>query len=177
MSEKRDYSAQAADAKERKDLYRRWLYMAIALIAVAIMPMKPVFSFQDDKGIIYVRSFSMTEKVFVVTQRELDTGLAHISGSMSVRGLFFCRLGMLLGCIACMLCFFNDEWRVWICTATALLAGLYYVLLVHYAIKISDKFYATLFPTIVAVLPAIVLQMMLLVRRNVLRSLINEEDE
>ena len=113
-----------------KAMYRRWIYMAVAIIAAALMPLKPVFSFQDDKGIIFVRSFSMTETQLVVTQTELETGISHVKNTMSVRGLFYCYLAMLAGSVLTLLCFFNDEWRVWICTFTALVAGLYYVLMV-----------------------------------------------
>ena len=48
-------------------MYRRWAYMLIAIAASAVMFLHPVFSFQQDKGIIYVRSFSMDQKRFYVT--------------------------------------------------------------------------------------------------------------
>ena len=160
-----------------KAMHRRWIYMAVAIIAAALMPLKPVFSFQDDRGIIFVRSFSMTETQLVVTQTELETGISHVKNTMSVRGLFYCYLAMLAGSVLTLLCFFNDEWRVWICTFTALVAGLYYVLMAHYAIVISDEYYATLYPNYMAFLPAIVLQMMVLVRRSCIKEMQDTAEE
>ena len=160
-----------------KAMCRRWLYMVIAIIAAALMPLKPVFSFQDDKGIIYVRSFSMTDKVFWVTQTEMGTGIAHVTNSMSVKGLHYCFLAMLFGSVLSLLCFFNDEWRAWICLLTAVAAGLYYVLMAVYAIRIADNFYATLYPNYMAILPAVVLQMMILTRQSVIHTIMSVTEE
>lgn len=160
-----------------KAMVRRWLYMVVAIIAAALMPLKPVFSFQDDKGIIYVRSFSMTDKVFWVTQTELGTGIAHVTSSMPVKGLYYCYLAMLFGSILSLMCFFNDEWRAWICLLTAIAAGLYYVLMAIYAIRIADNFYATLYPNYMAILPAVVLQMMILTRQSVIHTILSATDE
>jgi len=157
-------------------LVRRIIYMVIAIAASALLFTRPVFRFQDDKGIIYVRSFAMDEKTFVVTQTELSTGIQQEVATVSVKGLYYCNKVMLWGCILCFLCFFSRNWRMRIAVATAVVAGVYYALMAHYAITISDTQYATLYPTLMAVLPAIVLQMMIMTRHNIL-SCIAEEDE
>ena len=156
-------------------MLRQWLYMGIALVASILLFLQPVFNFQDDKGIIYVRSFSMDRTTVTVTQTELETGISHVKAIMPVRGFLYCQIGMLVGCILALLSYFNDEWRVWCCTLTAITAGVYYYVLIRYAIRLSDEFYATLYPNYMALLPAIVLQTMLLTRQNILRS--NQEAE
>lgn len=156
-------------------MYRRWAYMGIAIIASMVLSMRPVFSFQEDKGIKYVRSFSMTDTEFVVTQTELDTNASQITATMSVKGLHHCNKVMLWGAILCFLCFFSNRWRVRIAIFTAFVAGAYYVLMVVYALRMADEHYATLYPNIMAILPAIVCQMMVLTRHNVLQSEIDDE--
>lgn len=156
-------------------LYRRWAYMVLAVIASALLFTRPVFSFQEDRGIKYVRSFSMTDRYFFVTQTELDTNRSQTNATMSVRALYYCNLVMLWGTILCLLCFFDNRWRVNIATVTAFVSGAYYVIMVYYALRIADDYYATLYPNIMAFLPAIVCQMMILTRRNVLQSEIEED--
>jgi len=155
---------------------RRRLYMAVAIIASVVLLQRPVFNFQDDKGIMYVRSFSMTEKTFVVTQTELATGIPHVTAVMSTKGLRICNYFMIAGCVLCWLCFFEDRWRVFIALVTALLAGVYYILMIYYAMRMSSDHYATLYPNFMAILPAIVLQMMVFVRRNVFHVNLEAED-
>ena len=150
--------------------YRRWAYMILAIVAALMLEWKPVFSFQEDKGIIYVRSFSMDQKTFVVTQTEMDTNIATVTETMSVKWLYYCYKGMLWGCILCALCFFSWKGRVLISITTAIIAGSYYIFMIYYAMRISDDHFATLYPTIIAIMPAIVCQMMLLVRRNVIND-------
>ena len=154
-------------------IFRRWTYMAVAIVAALMLQVKPVFSFQEDKGIIYVRSFTMDQQTFQVTQTEMATGISTVTDTMSVKGFYYCYKAMLWGSILCFLCFFSWKGRIWISFFTAVIAGSYYVLMIYYAVQISDNQFATLYPTWTAILPAIVCQMMLLVRRNV----INEIDE
>ena len=165
----------AVMSEEKKMMYRRWVYMAVAIAAAAVMPMKPVFSFQEDRGIIYVRSFSMDDQMFVVTQTELDTGIAHVTSTMPVKGLHYCYLAMLYGSILCLLCFYS-EWRVWVCLLPAFAAGLYYVFMAVYAVHIAEDYFATLYPNYMAILPAVVLQMMVLTRQNVIKQLHDEAE-
>ena len=151
-------------------MYRRWAYMVVAILVSTWLLDAAVFNFEDDKGILYIRSFDMNQEEFVVTQTELDTGLSHPWARMSVKGLYYCDKVMQWGCIACLLCFFSNRWRVRIATFTALIAGLYYVLLIYYAMQISDAHYATFYPNFKVFLPAVVCQLMVLVRQNVIRS-------
>ena len=150
--------------------YRRWAYMIVAIVAALMVEWKPVFSFQEDKGIIYVRSFSMDQKTFVVTQTEIDTQISSVTETMSVKWLYYCYKAMLWGSILCALCFFSWQGRVLISITTALIAGSYYFIMIYYAVRISDDFFATLYPTYIAIMPAIVCQMMLLIRRNVIND-------
>lgn len=160
-----------------KTMYRRWAYMAIAILASCLLFLKPVFKFNDDKGIIYVRSFDMDQTHFWVTQTELDTGIEHITAVMSVKWLYRINKAMLWGCIICLLCFWSNRWRFWIALITACIAGAYYVFMAYYAMKIAEDHYATLYPTITAFLPAIVLQMMILVQQNVRREGMYRDEE
>ena len=157
-------------------MYRRWIYMVIAIAASACLFQRPVFNFQEDKGIIYIRSFSMDQHTFYVTQTDIKTGQQEITETMSVAMLYFCNKIMLWGCILCLLCFFSDQGRMIIAILTAIVAGAYYVLMVYYAIRMSDMHYATLYPDWISVLPAVVIEMMILVRHNLVRSLIYLDD-
>ena len=180
MSKKNSTFAAVMDNNEEKKalqaMFRRWVYMVIAIVASAVLSLHPVFSFQEDKGIIYIRSFSMDQETFYVTQTELRTGAEQITATMSVKGLYFCRRLMLFGCILCLLCFFSKRWRLTLALITAFIAGAYYVLMIYYAMRMSDDHYATLYPNLMAVFPAIVLQMMILVRQNIIKSMITAED-
>ena len=155
-------------------MYRRWAYMAVAILASAVLLDCSVFNFQDDTGIIYIRSFSMNQQVFTVTQTELSTGLSHVWDTMSVKGLYYCVKAMMWGSILCFLCFFSSRWRMRIAILTAFVAGAYYIFLVYYAIKISDLHYATFYPNWKSFLPAVVCQLMILTRTNVIRSSIEK---
>ena len=66
---------QEVEKSRRNAIYRRLLYMVVAILAAALLPLKPAFSFQEDKGIIYIRSFEMDQKTFYVTQTDMETGI------------------------------------------------------------------------------------------------------
>ena len=159
-----------------KAVYRRWAYMLLAIGASIFLFTRPVFNFQEDKGIIYVRSFSMDSKTFYVTQTSLRDGVPEITATMSVKGLYYCNKAILYGCILCFLCFFSKAWRVWICNITAILCGAYYVLMIFYALRIADYHYATLYPNWMAIVPGVILELMILTRHNVIVSGL-EDDE
>ena len=163
--------------REERAMYRRWAYMAVAILAAVILLHHPVCNFLDDKGIIYVRSFSMTQEEFVVTQTDLHTQVSNITAKMSVKGLYYCIEAMIAGTILCFLCFFSDRWRIIIAVITAFIAGFYYVILVYYISKIAELHYATVYPNFMAILPAIVCQMMLLIRRNIYDQMTYDEDQ
>ena len=174
--------SQIMDHKEGKHIpswLKRTAYVLIAIFATVLLLTRPVFSFQEDTGIIYIRSFSMDAKTFYVTQTDIKSGVEEITDIMSVMGLHLCALMMLITCVACLLCFFSNKWRMILCIIAACLAGLYYLLMMYYAIEMTDKYYATLYPNLIAILPALVLQMMLLVRREIARKIRieNEEEE
>lgn len=159
-------------------MLRRWIYMAIAIIAAALLGTRPVFNFQSDTGMLYTRSFSMEDqKQFVVTQRELSTGAEEVAATMSVKGLYYCSKAMLWGSMLCLLCFFSYRGRMTLIFVTVAAAGLFYILMIVYAIRMTDQHYATLYPNFAAIWPAIVLQAMLLTRSNMIREKIDEADE
>lgn len=159
-------------------MLRRWIYMSIAIIAAALLGTRPVFNFQSDTGILYTRSFSMEDqKQFVVTQRELSTGAEEVAAIMSVKGLYYCSKAMLWGSILCLLCFFSYRGRMTLIFVTVAAAGLFYILMIVYSIRMTDQHYATLYPNFAAIWPAIVLQAMLLTRSNMIREKIDEADE
>ena len=160
-------------------MYRRWLYMVLAIAASVVLLVRPVFSFQEDKGIKYVRSFSMTQKTFYVTQTDLKNGASEVTARMSIKGLYYCAWVLVICCAACMLTMFNDRRRMGWCVIAAFVAGAYYVLMVYYAMRMSGDHYATLYPNFYALLPALVMQFMLLVRRSVARTIMeaNEDEE
>ena len=157
-------------------MYRRWAYMLIAIAASAFLLTRPIFNFQDDKGILYVRSFSMNQQTFIVTQTEISTGASEITAVMSVKWLYYCNKAMLWGAILCFLCFFSNQWRMIIAIITAFIAGAYYVLVAYYAIEIADQHYATLSPNLMVILPAIVLEMMILIRHNIIGTAVYRDD-
>ena len=151
--------------------------MAVAIAAAALLGTRPIFNFQSDRGILYTRSFSMEDqKLFVVTQTELRTGAEEVAATMSVKGLYYCSRAMLWGSILCLLCFFSYRGRMSMIYATIAAAGIFYVLMLVYAMRMSDQHYATLYPNFAAVLPAVVLQAMILVRRNIIAEKVDENN-
>lgn len=157
-------------------LQRRILYMIVAMIASALMSVEPVFHFQDDKGIIYVRSFTMTDKQVQFTQTELATGITTVMATRSVIGLYYTRIAMLIGSILVFLCFFRNRWRIRLCILVIACASAYYILLIYYAVQLTDEFFLTIIPNITVILPAIVLEMMVLTRKNILHERLYNED-
>ena len=164
-------------AREELDAMRRRLvYMIVAIAASWLMFLHPVFNFQDDKGIIYVRSFSMDQKMFYVTQTDIKTGAAETTAMTSVAWLYYCNKAMLWGSILCLLCVFSDRLRIAISYITTVVSGFYYVLIVYYAMKLSDLHYTTLYPNYMIVLPAIVCAMMILTSRNIIHTHVDRAD-
>ena len=158
-----------------KAICRRWIYMIVAIVAAVVLTYRPVFNFQEDKGIIYVRSFVMDSRTVSVVQTELASGIPQVVATVSVKGLYYCNMAMIWGSVLCLLCFFNKRWRTVIALLTAIIAGFYYVLMVFYAMRIADQQFATLYPNFMAIFPAIVCQMMILTRQNIIRSISEEE--
>ena len=151
-------------------MYRHWIYMVVAVVAVLLIRIAPVFSFQEEKGIVHVRSFTMDIQKFVEWRTDLQTGAKHVENTLSVWGLYCCYLVMLCGSIACLLCFFDNYLRFLLCTLVILAAGVYYVLIMYYAIRISDEFFATFYPSFTIICPAVVLLAMAWVRKDIIRN-------
>ena len=145
----------------------RWLYVAIAIVASALLLCRPVFTFQQDKGIIYTRHFEMDQKMLTVIQTGLEDHIDYVENTRSVVGLFVCQQLMLWNCVLCLLCLLNNYWVKKVAFLPILSAGAYYAFVVYYAVDITDRFFATLSPTWIIVLPAIVLEMMVLIRKGV----------
>lgn len=159
-------------------IMRRWIYMIVGIIAASLLISRPVMKFQDDIGIIYVRSFEMVEQqAVVVTQRDLKTGATEVTATVPVKGLHYCSVAMLWGCILCLLCFFSIQGRIFLAGATEIIAGAFYLLMIVYSMRIADLEYATLYPTLPALLPAVVLEVMALTRHNLIKQQVDEFDE
>jgi len=158
-------------------MYRRWIYMVVAIVASVAMLSQPACKFLDDKGIRYVRSFSMTQTQITLTLTDIKTSTDTVKDTMSVKGLYYCVIAMIVGSSLCFLCFFSDRWRIIIAIMTACVAGLYYIFLVYYIFRIADKQFATAYPTFVVILPAVICQMMLLVRRSIFQEITDAEEE
>ena len=159
----------AEDKTKLTAMYRRWAYMAVAIIAAFLLTTGPSFTFLQDKGILYIRSFAMNQESFVVTQTELENGVEHVTGMMSVKGLYYCYLVMLYSCIAALLMMIHTRARLLLCDVAIVASAAYYLLLVIYSMRISDIHFATMAPTWRLFLPAIVLEMMALTHRNVMK--------
>ena len=148
-------------------MYRRLAYMAIAIVAAALINVGPVLSFHSDKGIQYTRSFRMDLHEFQVIQTTLDTNVSQIWETMSVNGLYVMQRILFWSCILCLLLFYPTRARWYLTFFIMAIGGVFYILLIYYALKISDMQYATLAPTWVTFMPAIVIGAMVLLNRNV----------
>ena len=168
--------SQIFDYGELSAMYRRLAYTVVAIMASLLLFEHPVFNFQDDKGIIYVRSFSMDQKTFYVTQTTLQDGVPEITATTSVKWFYYCNKAMVWGCIMSLLCFFSIPLRLTVTYLSAVVAGSYYVLVVYYSLKLADLHYTTLYPNYMIVLPGIVCAMMLLVSRNLIKTQVERID-
>ena len=145
--------------------------MFVAITAAMVLRYVPVFEFQGDKGVISNRTYEMDQKNFYAWQTNFDTNERVIVGVVSVKGLYYCDLAMIGTSILCLLCFFSDKWRIWLSLITVLLCGAYYALMAYYAMHISDEWFPTIYPTLAAILPAVVLEAMVLTRKSLLHEI------
>lgn len=157
-------------------MYRRWAYMAIAIIASYLIAVKPVFSFTSDKGMTYERSFTMDMKQFQVTQTVLGTldeeqkqvtPEREVKGTMSVMGLYVTQKILFWSSILCLFLFYPTRVRWYMSWFIFAMAILFYVFLLIYALHITNLYFATIAPSWTAIMPFIVLIMMVLLNRNV----------
>ena len=165
------------DKRKKKSikLIRKWARLLLAIASSVILLTQPVFSFPDDIGIENTRTYVMTTRTFEVHHIEFATGMDKLAGSMSVKGLFYGALVILLGCVICTISYSYHLVRILICSITAFLAGAYYVIMVYYAIRLSDNFYMILYPNWVALLPVVVLITMLSIRKETVNKLVSAE--
>lgn len=152
-------------------MQRRIVYIAIAFLASLLLFFKPVFTFQSDTGMIYERSFSMSLSTFTLTLTDLETGFSHVKAQKSVAGLLVCTIAMFLGTVSCGVWYYRRRLLKKLCNITIFFTVLYYLFMLYYAIYLMDTYFATLWPNWAAFMPVIVLEMMLLIRRNVSKQL------
>ena len=165
---------------KRNRLLLKWGRLVLAIVSSIILLNKPVFNFIEEKGIVSVKTYKITTRTFEMHFVDMKTGLDELVGAMSVKGLFYGALAILLGCIVCTLFYEDLEIRILSASITAFMSGAYYLLIGYYAIRLSQEFCLILYPNWVALLPAIVLVTMLWIRKDTLRRLIDavqDEDE
>ena len=165
---------------KRHRLLLKWGRLVLAIVSSIILLNKPVFNFIDEKGIISVKTYKITTRTFEMHFVDMKTGLDELVGAMSISGLFYGALAIMVGCFLCALLYESHRIRILICSITAFMAGTYYLIMMYYAIRLSQEFCLILYPNWVALLPAIVLLTMLWIRKDTLRRLIDavqDEDE
>ena len=158
----------------------KWGRLVLAIVSSIILLNKPVFNFIDERGLENTRTYVMTTRMFEVHHIEMATGIDKLMWTMSVKGLFYGALAILIGCIVCALLYESHRIRILISSITAFMAGAYYLLIGYYAIRLSQEFCLILYPNWVALLPAIVLVTMLSIRNSTVRKLMEvkqDEDE
>ena len=165
---------------KRHRLLLKWGRLVLAIVSSIILLNKPVFNFIDEKGLENTRTYIMTTRTFEVHHIEMATGIDKLMGTMSVKGFFYGALAMLIGSVVCTIFYSLHRFRILISTITAFLAGTYYLLMMYYAIRLSQEFFLILYPNWIALLPVVVLVTMLWIRKDTLRRLIDavqDEDE
>ncbi|MBQ2540125.1 MAG: DUF4293 family protein [Paludibacteraceae bacterium] len=158
------------------DMYKRWIFMLVAILASIVLLNIPVFRFQSDKGIISNRTYEMDQKNFYVWQTDFETNQKTLVGVVSVNKLYYCNLLIIGTSILCLLCFFSETWRIRLTLLTVFLCGAYYALMLYYAMRLSNEWFPTIYPRVSAILPAVTMEMMILTRKSMLRE-IRHSDE
>ena len=165
---------------KRHRLLLKWGRLVLAIVSSIILLNKPVFNFIEEKGIVSVRTFKITTRTFEMHYVDMKTGLDELVGAMSISGLFYGALAIMVGCFLCALLYESHRLRILSASITAFMAGAYYLLIGYYAIRLSQEFCLILYPNWVALLPAIVLVTMLSIRNSTVRKLMEvkqDEDE
>lgn len=170
------------EEKKQKKKFRlllRWGRLILVLASSVLLLTKPVFNIIDEKGLENLRTYKITTRSFEVHHIEWSSGLDTLVGAMSVSGFFYGALAILLGCVVCTLFHRYLEIRILACSITAFMAGAYYLIMVYYAILLSQKFFLILYPNLIALLPAVILLTMLSMRNDTVHRLlaIKQEDE
>lgn len=159
-----------------KQGFLRLLYMLTAIAASAGLYYKPVFNFETDKGIYYTRSFDMDNQHFYAIQTDLKTGVAEVVEQSSIKGMYYCNMAMLATAILTLLCTFKRRWRRFLALLCALSASAYLGMVGFYAIRLSERHFATMYPNQWLALPIIVIVAMILLRSNIIHDY-EDEDE
>lgn len=165
---------------KRHRLLLKWGRLVLAIVSSILLLNKPVFNFIDEKGLENTRTYVMTTRTFEVHHIEMATGIDKLMWTMSVKGLFYGALAILIGCIGCTVFYSLHRLRILISSITAFAAGTYYLIMMYYAIRLSQEFFLILYPNWVALLPVVVLVTMLWIRKDTVRRLIDavqDEDE
>ena len=165
---------------KRHRLLLKWGRLVLAIVSSIILLNKPVFNFIEEKGIISVKTYKITTRTFEMHYVDMKTGLDELVGAMSISGLFYGALAIMVGCFLCALLYESHRLRILSASITAFMAGAYYLLIGYYAIRLSQEFCLILYPNWVALLPAIVLVTMLWIRNSTVRKLMEvkqDEDE
>ena len=159
----------------------RWVYIGIAVIASVLLLCRPVFSFQQDKGILYTRHYKIDNKKVTVIQTGLEDHIEYVLETRSIIALHVLGHLMLWSSVAVLLLFFDPIRQHQATLLPIVFAALYYVFVIYYAVDITDRFFATLYPSWPVLMPAVVIEMMVLVRKGIhheqLESLDGESDE
>jgi hypothetical protein len=177
---KENMAGKNKNKSKRNRLLLKWGRLVLAIVSSIILLNKPVFNFIDEKGIVSVKTYKITTRTFEMHHVDMKTGLDELVGAMSISGLFYGALAILIGCIVCTVFYSLHRFRILICTITAFAAGTYYLIMMYYAIRLSQKFFLILYPNWVALLPVVVLVTMLWIRKDTVRRLIDavqDEDE
>lgn len=156
---------------------KRLVYMFVALVAAVLLNYLPSVSFLSDKGILYNRSYTIDQHLFQVLQTNLQNGLTEVSSVQSIEGLWYCYTALWVSCLLVLLCFFSAPWRLRLATLSIVLAGGYYALFLYYIVGIVGEYFPTPYPHIGIILPAIIIQMMILVRRTILSDLAEQDEQ
>ena len=165
---------------KRHRLLLKWGRLVLAIVSSILLLSKPVFNFVDEKGIISVKTYKITTRTIEMHHVDMKTGLDELVGAMSISGLFYGALAIMVGCFLCALLYESHRIRILISSITAFMAGAYYLLIGYYALRLSQEFCLILYPNWVALLPAIVLVTMLSIRNSTVRKLMEvnqDEDE
>jgi hypothetical protein len=164
------------EEKKKKKSYRslrKWSRLLLAIVASVLLLNKPVFNFVDEKGLENTRTCVMTPTRFELHYIEMATGIDRPMYAMSVKGLYYGAWAILLGCVFCAFFYEIHELRIFSCLITAFIAGAYYLIMIYYAIRLSQKFCIILYPNLIAMLPVAVLLIMLSIRNTTVRKLMN----
>lgn len=149
-------------------MYRRWAYMAVAIIATWMLSVAPPFVFKGDEGFIYNRSYSMDMHNVVRSSKPLAETTPDTPREVmgSIEGLYYVYKIMFWSIIACFLIFYPTRIRWYLSLIVVLEAAVFYALYIHYVMNVADSD-VTLGPSWMVIFPAIVIAAMVLLNRNV----------